>query len=76
MAITYFRGHKCYFDGESWRYFDNDEKVDERRVCKKCEKVPTQEGYDACLGQIPQAVSACCGHGIHKGYIMKEANHG
>ncbi len=26
--------------------------------------MPTPEGYDACLGKLPDVVYACCGHGI------------
>lgn len=31
--------------------------------CPKCGRKPTPEGYDPCLGHIPGAVAACCGHG-------------
>jgi hypothetical protein len=32
--------------------------------------MPTKEGYDACLGYIEGAKSACCGHGVEEGYIV------
>ena len=40
------------------------------RPCKRCGCSPTKEGYDACLGYIEGATSACCGHGVEKGFIM------
>lgn len=72
MATTYWRGHKCYFDGEVWRYIDNDKKFDEQRPCKKCGKSPTEEGYDACVGHVHEALSVCCGHGVRNSYIVKK----
>lgn len=33
------------------------------RGCVECGRLPTPEGYDACLGVLPDVVSACCGHG-------------
>jgi len=33
---------------------------------------PTKDGYDYCLGHIDNITSACCGHGINKGYINYE----
>jgi hypothetical protein len=42
------------------------------RPCPKCKKMPTEEGYDACLGRIEGTKNACCGHGIQEGFIMYE----
>ena len=39
-------------------------------------KKPTPEGHDACIGHIDGAVSACCGHGMEKGYIMTNQSTG
>lgn len=69
MSKTYLRGHEVYFDGTNWRYADTNEIFDDSRPCKKCGKHPTKEGYDACIGHIEGATSACCGHGITKGYV-------
>lgn len=33
--------------------------------------MPTKEGYDACLGYIKGAKSACCGHGIEEPYFRE-----
>lgn len=64
-AIGFSRGHLlvCY-DGIIWRYFDSGAVHDDLRSCYRCHKLPTPEGYDACLGHILGAVSACCGHGV------------
>ena len=66
MMTTHFRGHKVYFDNKinQWRYVDNNEIADYERPCVRCGKMPDKDGYDACLGHIPNATSACCGHGV------------
>lgn len=46
------------------------------RPCPKCDRPPTPEGYDACLGLIPGATSACCGHGVHEPILMMETEMG
>ena len=74
MIITYARGHKIYFKDGEWFYFDNNEKWQDQRPCKKCGKFPTEEGFDYCLGYIKGATSPCCGHGIENPYIIKEGN--
>lgn len=73
MTVTaYSRGHKIYFDGNVWRYSDTKDLLDDARPCAKCKCYPTEEGYDACLGEIKGATSACCGHGVEQPYIMWE----
>lgn len=72
MNIGYIRGHEIYEDDLGvWRYSDTFEPYlfKEERPCIFCKKAPTPEGYDACLGKIEGAFAACCGHGIHDGYI-------
>lgn len=63
-AFSYQRGHKIIYKN-SWIYADNNQSISVERSCIKCGKMPTKEGYDACLGYIPNVVSACCGHGIY-----------
>ena len=73
MVISYSRGWEIYYDGDNWRYKDDDTLVSENiRPCKRCGRLPTPEGYDACLGKIEGAVSACCGHGIEEPFIIWE----
>jgi hypothetical protein len=39
------------------------------RQCPKC-RLAIGDGPDPCLGWIPGAVGACCGHGEEGGYVM------
>ena len=74
MVTAHFRGHDIYWDGNEWRYVDNNETTKgNERPCKRCGRMPTAEGYDACLGCIHGNVtSACCGHGVEEGYMVKD----
>ncbi|MDO8641040.1 MAG: hypothetical protein Q7R33_05810 [Nitrosarchaeum sp.] len=70
----FYNGHKTasFDNGKTWVYQDNRELVnhDESRPCPKCNKKNTVDGFDACLGFIPNRCNgACCGHGVRKGYI-------
>lgn len=67
MVSSHARGHKIIHQGNAWVYADTGELVKTERPCKCCGKMPTPEGYDACLGEIPGVISACCGHGIEGG---------
>lgn len=66
-ATATIYGHAVYWhDGDArFRYLDTDEPVDVSppRPCPFCHQIPTPEGYDACLGYVPGALSVCCGHG-------------
>ena len=73
MVTTYLRGHLCEYrkDNNEWVYSDNKIPIgQETRQCKRCGEMPTPEGYDACLGYIPEAISVCCGHGMSEGFIL------
>lgn len=72
MIKSFSRGHVIIYDGTDWRYVDNGEIVDDKRKCSRCGKEPTKKGYDACLGYVPEASSACCGHGVVQAYIVKK----
>lgn len=72
MITSYSRGHEIYYDGTNWCYTDNNEIVNNERPCARCGRIPTQEGFDACLGRLEGVKSACCGHGVEKAYIVKE----
>lgn len=71
MVTSNSRGHKTYYDGEHWRFSDNDQIDDGQRACKRCGHMPTDDGNDACLGHVDGVKSACCGHGIVKPYEVK-----
>lgn len=72
MVKGYSRGHEIYYDGKDWRYVDDNQICDDSRPCKRCGRMPTAEGYDACLGHIDGVKSACCGHGVEEPYFVKE----
>ncbi len=62
-ATGNLRGHPIYFD-DVWRYVDNNEPtVGAERSCGICLKATGPSGYDPCIGEVPGAVNACCGHG-------------
>jgi len=68
-AHSYARGWPVTYVSGVWIYDDTGEPIDEMRACARCGRVPTPEGYDACLGHIPGAIGACCGHGAENGYV-------
>ncbi len=76
MSTSYSRGWKICFDGKLWRYCDNKKPLDDNKPCKRCGKEPTKEGYDACIGYIDGAISACCGHGISKKFVIMNDTNG
>ena len=69
MVTSHLRGHEIYHKDGLWYYLDNNQIADDMRPCKRCGKLPTPEGYDACLGYIEGAAHACCGHGVTEKYI-------
>lgn len=66
MTLSWSRGHEIVYENEEWVYKDTGESISAERPCKKCGRMPTVEGYDACLGHVEGATSACCGHGVHE----------
>ncbi|TAH62778.1 MAG: hypothetical protein EWM50_04995 [Gottschalkiaceae bacterium] len=71
MITSNSRGHQTYYDGLNWRFTDNKQIDNGTRECKRCGRKPTLEGYDACLGHIEGATSACCGHGVEEKHIIR-----
>ncbi len=70
MIYSYSRGHKIIYINNEWVYADNLEKVNDERACKRCGNKPTSEGHDFCIKNRKGVISACCGHGIDKGYVL------
>ena len=76
----YEHGYPIEYDDikEQWVYSDTREPIMNERPCKRCGKLATPEGYDACLGHLPGVKAACCGHGIKdesgRGYILFKNN--
>lgn len=66
-TIGYLRGHEITCIDDKCFYTDNGEPTASTykdRPCKKCNKVYTKEGHDACLGTLKGVLNACCGHGV------------
>lgn len=72
MITGYSRGNPIFYINDIWVYEDGMPLENEERPCVKCGKMPTPEGYDACLGYIEGVSSSCCGHGVEKSYEVKE----
>lgn len=66
----HFRGHEILEEDGSWSYADTGEPVVDRDWCGHCGKRDTVLGHDACLGYVPGAMAACCGHGHGKPWIQ------
>jgi len=75
MVTGYERGNPIKYINSKWVYEDGTPIENEKRPCVRCGCMPTPEGYDACLGFIPGVVSACCGHGVEDGYVLKEGGY-
>jgi len=72
-AKSYSHGWPIVFQNGGWVFADTLLPVDNGRPCVRCQRAPTAEGFDACLGYIPGATSACCGHGKEKPYVKFQA---
>lgn len=62
-----FKGSEIHKRGDDYYFDGTGEKVSETwkdMPCGFCGKHNTPEGHDACLGTIPGAINACCGHGV------------
>jgi hypothetical protein len=77
------RGHPLVlFADRRWRWAESGRFMGrlahpaEDRDCAACGLPPTPEGYDACIGHVPGAVAACCGHGIADPYVLWEDRSG
>lgn len=71
----HLRGHPIYLDKDGeFRYRDNDNltvKTYRRRDCGSCQKPNRPDDHDACLGELPSVINACCGHGdVSAAYIQ------
>lgn len=85
-GFCYLHGHMLYWNSDEKayrfakddslyiRFDDNDEVVEKTEVeleCPKCE-MKIEDDADPCLGYLPGVRNACCGHGVHEGYIEFE----
>ena len=72
MTTSHSGGHKIVFIDNKWIYSDTKKSISEERPCIKCNRMPTKEGHDACLGHIEGVMYACCGHGVSEPITIKE----
>lgn len=61
----------------NWRYVNNGELRIQgglERNCIKCGLLPTPQGHDPCIANLPGVASACCGHGVAEksAYVLFE----
>lgn len=69
-AGSHWRGHSISeLTPEVWVYDDTQEKVSDNkdRPCGYCNKPNHTADHDACLGELPGVMNACCGHGHQSG---------
>lgn len=70
-------GHRAVTpdDGKSWRWEDTGEPINFEseesfsRPCPRCGRMPTADGHDACIADLPGVEEACCGHSQDFPYI-------
>ena len=75
IARSFVCGHDVVYDErtDTWRYEDTytPVEIEGNRPCWRCGRMPTLEGYDACLGYLDGVMSACCGHGEQPPMIIR-----
>lgn len=75
-AMSKLRGYEIEEKDGEFFYQDNGQPTAETwkdRPCGHCGIYNTPEGHDACLGELPGVMNACCGHGnIEESYIQFE----
>jgi len=72
-ATSFCRGHQIVYDADRrmWVWTDLLEPIgDGNRHCARCGRLPDEHGHDACLGVISGVTSACCGHGVDRGFVL------
>ena len=76
VVSSYHRGYKVFADQDGdgiysiWKYSDGSLVTESKyRPCPKCGELPTKDGHDHCIDNLPGVEHACCGHGMGNGYI-------
>ena len=71
-SIGFRNGNLCYWDEASrvYRFAADDALAEPDRPCPSCGMLPTEEGYDSCLGYLPGIAAACCGHSTESPYLQ------
>lgn len=64
MKKDKLRGHDIVSVDDEWLYKDTmTPTVGNVRTCGYCGENDTKEGHDGCIGELPNIMNACCGHG-------------
>ncbi|WP_424355852.1 hypothetical protein [Methanobacterium sp. MBAC-LM] len=74
------RGHNTLYGGFSDEGYPVDivfeetgkpvTKEDHKQLsCAYCGRLPTSQGHDACIANLPSVEYACCGHHTNEGYL-------
>ncbi len=74
MVKSKLRGHDIEYLNDEWIYSDTKKPTNKTwsdRPCGHCDKMPTPEGHDPCLGTLPGVMNACCGHGTANGAYIQ-----
>lgn len=71
MVRGFNRGNPIKYVNNQWVYEDGVPIENEERPCTRCGRMPTKEGYDACLGYVEGVSSICCGHGKTEPFSVK-----
>ena len=56
-------------DKGEWLWKEDNTSASIKKPCPKCKLYPLPTGEDPCLGILSGVQGACCGHGVHNGYI-------
>ena len=78
MVKSKYRGHEIEVRNETWVYCNNNISVESIKniPCGNCGQPITKEGHDACLGELPGLMNACCGHGnSEEAYVQFSDGH-
>lgn len=73
MGKSKWRGLEIECIIDVWIYSDNKKLVSDNknRKCGHCNKENTKKGHDGCIGELPDVLNACCGHGtVEEAYIQ------
>jgi hypothetical protein len=63
-ARAFHRGHPMSFVDGAWHYSDGTRvSGDPERQCGHCNRPNSPEGHDPCIANLPDVITACCGHG-------------
>ncbi|MGE0227765.1 MAG: hypothetical protein AB7I38_11000 [Dehalococcoidia bacterium] len=63
------RGNAVEWDGACWRLPSGEDAHGTALRCPQCGVWHLPDDPDACLRTIEGVAGACCGHGVHLGYV-------